>query len=189
VRTLRRKTPRENDTDGGGAETETTEADLSEPIEVPGDAECPVCNMIPAEYPEWNAQLVHENGHRAFFDTSGCLAAYKSDIDRFGGPESGLEAAWVTGFETGEFIEASEAFFVRVTDPDHVDDVMMRNPTPFSDRSDAEAFVDEFEEYDEDDIITFDEFDQDLAMLYRERFIEGDGGMDGDMGDGEMDGD
>ncbi|WP_220132451.1 nitrous oxide reductase accessory protein NosL [Natronomonas sp. LN261] len=154
------------------------EASLGDPVEFPEDAECPVCNMMPAEYPAWNAQLAHENGDRAFFDTSGCLAAYVAYTDRFGGPDSTLQTAWVTGFETGELLPASDAYFVRVTDPDHVDDVMMRNPTPFADRSDAEAFVEEFDVYGDEDIITFDEFDEDLATFYREDYVEGDGGMD-----------
>ncbi len=62
--------------------------------------------------------------------------------------------------------------FVRVTDPDHVDDIMMRNPTPFADRSDAESFVDEYDEYDEDDILEFESFDRELAEYYRGRFFE-----------------
>jgi hypothetical protein len=178
--------------DSGGNETEdaNAEADLSEPVAFPEDVSCPVCNMMPAEYPAWNAQLAHTNGDRAFFDTSGCLAAYTAYTDRFDGPDADLEAAWVTGFETGDLLRASDAFFVRVTDPDHVDDVMMRNPTPFADRGDAEAFVEEFDAYGDGDIITFEDFDKDLATFYRERFVEGDGGMDGDMdmSDGEMDG-
>ncbi|TKR27747.1 nitrous oxide reductase accessory protein NosL [Natronomonas salsuginis] len=161
------------------------EANLGKPVAFPEDVSCPVCNMMPAEYPKWNAQLAHTNGDRAFFDTSGCLAAYTAYTDRFGGPDADLEAAWVTGFETGDLLRASDAYFVRVTDPDHVDDVMMRNPTPFADRGDAEAFVEEFDAYGDGDIITFEDFDKDLAMFYRERFIQGDGGMDGDM---DMDG-
>ena len=172
--------------DDGGEETGDAngEAALGEPVAFPEDVSCPVCNMMPAEYPAWNAQLAHTNGDRAFFDTSGCLAAYTAYTDRFDGPDADLEAAWVTGFETGDLLRASDAFFVRVTDPDHVDDVMMRNPTPFADRGDAEAFVEEFDAYGEEDIITFEDFDRDLATFYRERFIEGDGEMDGDM---EMD--
>jgi len=179
------ETPAEDGSDGDGTETpaDDAEASLGDPVEFPEDAECPVCNMMPAEHPEWNAQLAHENGDRAFFDTSGCLAAYVAYTDRFGGPDSTLRTAWVTGFETGELLPASDAYFVRVTDPDHVDDVMMRNPTPFADRSDAEAFVEEFDAYGDEDIITFDEFDEDLATFYRKDYVEGDGGMDGmDMG-------
>jgi len=48
---------------------------------------------------------------------------------------------------------------------------MMMNPTPFEDRADAEAFVGEFEKYDESDIIGFEDFDMDLATLYREKFL------------------
>lgn len=173
----------DEDADDGGDETGDAngEASLDEPVAFPEDVSCPVCNMIPAEYPPWNAQLAHANGDRAFFDTSGCLAAYTAYTDRFSGPDAELEAAWVTGFETGDLLRASDAYFVRVSNPDHVDDVMMRNPTPFASRGDAKAFVEQFDEYGDEDIITFGDFDQELAMFYRERFIEGDGGMDGDM--------
>lgn len=163
-----------DDEDGDPA----AEQRLDEPVEFPPEHACPVCNMIPAEHPEWNTQLVHSDGTREFFDTTGCLAAYVTHTDRFGGPDSPVENAWVTGVETGELIDASEAVFVRVTDSDHVDDIMRMNPTPFADRADAEAFIEQFDEYDGDDLITFEDFDGELAMLYRERFLE-----DGDMDD------
>jgi copper chaperone NosL len=139
---------------------------------VPEDEECAVCGMMPAEHPEWNAQLVHEDETRTHFCSSGCLAAYTVDPQRFDGPDSEIATAWATGYETGELVAAADASFVRVTNPDHVDDIMMMNPTPFADRSDAEAFVGQFDSYDETDIITYDEFDRDLAELYRAEFFD-----------------
>lgn len=158
------------DTDEGGDDA-SPETSLNEPVAFPEDAECPVCGMMPADHSKWNAQLVHEDEHREFFDTSGCLAAYVAYTDRFGGPDSELAASWVTGFETGELIDATDAFFVRVSDPKHVDDIMGMNPTPFAERSDAEAFIDEFEEYSEEDIIRFSDFDKELAEFYRGQLI------------------
>lgn len=170
-----------SDHESDDGDTNSSETSLEDPVEYPADATCPVCNMVPAEYPAWNAQLAHENGDRVFFDSSGCLAAYVAYPDRFDAPDSALDMAWVTGFETGVLLDASEAHFVRVNDPDHVDDVMRMNPTPFADRADAKAFVDEYETYDEDDIIGFDEFDRELAELYRARFLDDEnGGMNHD---------
>ena len=158
------------DDEQGGNDDE--QSGLDEPVSVPDDRSCAICNMAPEEYPEWNAQLAHEDGSREFFCSAGCLSAYYPDPERFDGPDSSIVTAWVTDFETGELFDASAGYFVRVTDPDHVDDIMMMNPTPFADRDDAEAFTEEFDEYDEDDIITIEEFDHELARFYRSRFFE-----------------
>ncbi|MFW5974122.1 MAG: nitrous oxide reductase accessory protein NosL [Natrialbaceae archaeon] len=166
----------DEEADGDGTDPDGTDEDdgteqLDQPADVPEEEPCAVCEMIAAEYPDWNAQLVHEDEERAFFCSSGCLSAYYADPTAFDGPDSPVANAWVTGFESGELLDAEEAHFVRVTDADDVDDVMMMNPTPFENREDAEAFVGEFEKYDEEDIIGFEDFDMDLAMLYREKFL------------------
>ena len=160
--------PDESDGADGDGGTEQLDA----PVEVPDEEPCAVCNMVAAEYPDWNAQLVHEDEERAFFCSSGCLSAYYADPTVFDGPDSPVAGAWVTGYESGELVDAAEAHFVRVTDADDVDDIMMMNPTPFANREDAEAFVGEFEKYGEEDIIGFEDFDMDLAMLYRAKFFE-----------------
>ncbi|MFP8891206.1 nitrous oxide reductase accessory protein NosL [Natrialbaceae archaeon A-CW2] len=164
-----------NDDDGPG-----DDADIEEAVEFPAERACAVCSMVTEEYPDWNAQLVHEDGTREFFCSAGCMAAYYAAPEAFDGPDVAVANVWVTEYETGELIDASEAVFVRVSHSDHVDDIMMKNPTPFAERSDAEAFIDEFDEYDEDDIITLEDFDMDLATFYRGRFFESSD--DGDTG-------
>jgi nitrous oxide reductase accessory protein NosL len=165
-----------DDQDETGEDTDGGTVPLDQSTEFPEGEECAVCNMIAAEYPEWNAQLAHEDETRTYFCSSGCMSAYYVEPGRFGGPDSPIAAVWVTDYETGELIDASSAYFVRVTDSDHVDDVMKMNPAPFAERADAEAFVEEFEEYGEEDIITLEEFDRELAMQYRGQFFEDDGG-------------
>ena len=167
------------DTETDDTETEETDGNgdeelesLDQPTEFPEGEECAVCNMITAEYPEWNAQLAHENETRTYFCSSGCMSAYYVAPGEFGGPESSIASVWVTDYGTGELIDASEAYFVRVSDSDHVDDVMMMNPAPFSDRADAEAFVDEFDAYSDEDIIRLEDFDMELATQYRAKFFE-----------------
>jgi len=180
------------DADTGGADNQSDSgedvddgqqpAQLDSPTEFPDGQECAVCNMVTPEYPEWNAQLVKEDGTRVYFCSSGCLLAYTVDPEHFGGDNSEIANVWVTDYETGDLINGQESYYVRVQDSNHVDDIMMKNPTPFADLDDAEAFVDElnneFEaQYDKDtDIITFSEFDMELAMFYRDQFFEdGDG--------------
>lgn len=161
--------------DDGDSDTTTDDEDtvsLDEPTEFPEGEECAVCNMIASDHPEWNAQLAHEDETRAYFCSSGCFLAHYVDPGRFDGPDAAIEAGWVTGYETGELLAAEEASFVRVTDSDHVDDIMMMNPTPFADRTDAERFVAEFDEYSDADIIGVDAFDVELAKLYRGRFFD-----------------
>ncbi|APW98761.1 hypothetical protein CHINAEXTREME_13630 [Halobiforma lacisalsi AJ5] len=151
---------------------------VEEAVAFPEGRECTVCNMIVADHPDWNAQLVHEDGHREFFCSTGCLAAYYAVPETFDGPETEIEGVWVTDYESGDLVDASDASFVRVSDPDHVDDVMTRNPTPFADRDEAESFVGEFDAYDEDDILELSAFDRDLAEYYRGNLLEGNDGGD-----------
>ncbi|WP_205738808.1 nitrous oxide reductase accessory protein NosL [Halonotius aquaticus] len=167
-----------NTTDGEAADDETA----TQPAAIPADANCEVCNMVAADYPAWNAQLTHDTGDNAYFCSSGCLAAYIAEPSRFGGPKASIDTAWVTEYETESFLQASEAFFVRVANPDHVDDVMMKNPTPFATREDAVAFTESFDAYGEDDILRFSDFDMELATFYRGKFFKDDESMNSSEG-------
>ncbi len=164
-----------DDANGDADENGDDDAEFEQAADFPDERECAVCSMVAGEYSDWNAQLIHEDGHREYFCSSGCMAAYYGAPEEFSGPDSEIEGVWVTEYETGELIDGTEAYFVEVTDEDHVDDIMMRNPTPFADREDAEAFVDEFEEYDDEDIITLESFDRELGEFYRGRFFDDDG--------------
>ena len=165
--------------DGNTTDDEATNDETAtQPAAIPGDANCEVCNMVAADYPAWNAQLTHDTGDDAYFCSSGCLAAYTADPPRFDGPDAAIDTAWVTEYETESFIQASEAFFVRVRDPDHVDDIMMKNPTPFASREDAVAFTESFDAYDDGDILRFSDFDMELARVYRGRFFADEGETD-----------
>lgn len=167
--------PEDDDTDNGEDDGTEDEDELDvEPAEFPEDRECAVCSMVAAEYPDWNAQLVHDDEHREYFCTSGCMSAYYVDPERFDGSDAEIVGVWVTEYENRDLVDAADVYFVRVTDTDHVDDPMRRNPTPFADRESAVAFTEDFDEYDDDDVLTLDDFDLDLATLYRQRAFEDD---------------
>ena len=160
------------------ADDDQQAAQLDSPAEFPDGEGCAVCNMDTSKHSKWNAQLVGTDGTRVYFCSSGCMSAYTADPERFGGTDEDIENVWVTDYETGDLIDGQESYYVRVTDSNHVNDIMMKNPTPFAERTDAEAFIDELnDEFDADykhdtDIITFDEFDMELAMFYRKKFFE-----------------
>lgn len=160
-------------------ETEDGVEQLDQPTEFPEGEECAVCNMITSDHPDWNSQLAHEDETRTYFCSSGCMSAYYADPGEFDGPDSPVANVWVTDFESGELFDAEEASFVKITSSDHVDDIMMMNPTPFMDRTDAVSFVEGFDEYTEEDIIELADFDMELAKLYRGKFFED--GEDGDQ--------
>jgi nitrous oxide reductase accessory protein NosL len=154
--------------------TSTVAAAPTEPASVPADAACAVCNMVPANFPDYNAQLTVEGDGRVFFCSSGCLGAYYVDPGHFGPSHAGATFAgiWVHDHETTELIDATTAWFVRETNAERVDDPMQRNPLPFGDRADAETYVTEYDDLSEEDILELSDFDMDLATLYRGRFFE-----------------
>ncbi|TYL40505.1 hypothetical protein CV102_02750 [Natronococcus pandeyae] len=142
-----------------------------DPLEFSQDQSCVVCAMTPTDYPDWHSQLVHETEERAIFCSPGCMSAYLAAP----AVDSEIVGAWTVDFETGELIDATEAYFVIVTDDSDVDEVMSLNPRPFAERDDAVAYLDEWdsEELTEDDIVEFEEIDADIASIYREgRFPE-----------------
>ena len=154
--------------DGGPA----ADGALDEPASIPSDAACPVCQMVPADYPDWNAQAVHEDGQRAFFDTSGCMLAYYVEPGEFADADAPVAGVWVTDFETRETIDGLTAHYALETDPGRVDDPMMVNPAPFADRADAVAYVDAVDYLTTDDVVGVEAFDRELAERYRGRFLE-----------------
>lgn len=143
-----------------------------EPTDVPPDANCAVCNMVPAEYPDWNAQLVHEDSERAYFCTPGCLATYYVVPEQFAATDAPITGAWVNDFETRELIDAFQARFVLETEPDRVEDPMQLNPLPFADEADATAYVEQYDDLDDGDVVSIDEFDRDIAELYRAQLLD-----------------
>ena len=154
-------------------ETETpTEAPQAEPVEVPADASCPVCGMNAADFPDWNAQVLHEDDERAFFCTAGCATTYYAVPEPFAATDAAIAGLWVTDVETRELIDGFEAHYALETNSERLDDPMMKNPAPFADRDDAVAYVDEVEYLSTDDIVELSAFDRNLAEQYRARFLE-----------------
>jgi hypothetical protein len=143
-------------------------------VDIPDDASCAVCGMAAGKpkFSDWNAQAVHEDERRAYFCTSGCATTYYAVPDQFAETDAVIAGLWVTGFESGEFVDATAASFALETDSDRVDDPMRLNPAPFADRAEAVEYVDAVEYLSEDDIVELSAFDRDLAERYRKMHLE-----------------
>ncbi|XGI84317.1 nitrous oxide reductase accessory protein NosL [Halorutilales archaeon Cl-col2-1] len=157
------------------AESEVEATPITESVDVPDDAECTVCGMKAAKFPDWNAQASHENGDRDFFCSPGCMTTYYATPETFndGKTQDDIVGVWAHDFETKDLIDARLADYVLVTNADRVDDPMMKNPLPFSNPDDATAYIDEYDDLSEDDIIPLTSFDMSLAETYRKKFVTG----------------
>jgi nitrous oxide reductase accessory protein NosL len=153
-----------------GADT----ASLSEPVEPAEDDECGVCKMMPAKYPDYNAQLTVEAGDRVHFCSSGCMAAYYVDPGQFESAHEGASfvGVWAHDHATKELVDATTAWFVKEMNADRVDDPMMKNPLPFAAEADAQAYVEEYDDLTTEDVLRLDDFDLELAKQYRGKFFE-----------------
>lgn len=138
-------------------------------VSIPADAECAVCSMKPANFPDVNSQLSFADGERKFFCSPGCLTAFYGDPDNFvsGRDTNGIVGVWDHDYGTKEMIDADHASYVLETDGDRVDLPMKMNPVPFDLEADAVEYVDQYDDLTEDEIVSLLEFDRELAERYR----------------------
>lgn len=163
-------TPTETPTETATPEP-TEQAALTEPVEPTDEDRCAVCNMMPAKYPDWNAQLTLElgAGTRAHFCSPGCLTAFVATPGEFveGATRDQLVGAWAHDVETTALVDATAADWVLELNADRIDAPMMANPLPFGDEADAQAYVDQYADRTAHDIVGFDTFDVALASHFR----------------------
>lgn len=146
--------------------------DTAQAVAVPADARCAVCDMMAANFPEWNAQTVHTDDTREFFCSTGCATTYYAATDDFAETDADIAALWVRDVNSTDLVDGMEAYYALETDSDRLGDPMRLNPAGFATREDAVAYVDEVEYLSEDDIVELSAFDRDLASQYRGRFLE-----------------
>ncbi len=156
--------------------------ELGEPTAFPDDRQCAVCSMIAAEYPDWNGQLVHGDGHREYFCSTGCLVAYVFAPAKFtaGDPEEPIEGIWATEFSTGDLVDVTEGHLVYEQDRERQAFPMpMGSPLAFAEHEDALAYVDEHDDLEADEhLLTLADVDREVAEFYRAPRLEeeADGG-------------
>lgn len=89
--------------------------DMLDPKPIPANARCPVCGMYPARNPRWAAQTLFKDGAAHFFDSPVDQFAFLQKVDRHDRRYTldDVAVSFVSDFETGLWIEARSAFFVR----------------------------------------------------------------------------
>lgn len=150
-----------------------TDAALS-PLAVPEDANCAVCNMMPAKFPEYNAQLQYDSADAKFFCSNGCLASFAAVPEHFDEAyaDASIAAAFVHDHDTTDWIDGLAASYVLEMDSDRVDDPMRINPLAFDTEADAMAYTEQYDDLTAEDVVGFEAFDRDLAEQYRASFFE-----------------
>jgi copper chaperone NosL len=75
---------------------------------------CPVCGMFVYKYPDWVAQVLWQDGSRAYFDGAKDLCKFYADPSKYlsGKSRAGIVAIWVTDYYTLESIDGSQAYYV-----------------------------------------------------------------------------
>jgi nitrous oxide reductase accessory protein NosL len=150
-----RDEPREPAGEGsGGGGGEDAESPRLEPVEYP-DERCAVDARNVRDHPGWNAQVLHEDGSRAFLCTSGCMGAYYTAPSAFGVSEADVAGLWVTDHGTGETVDGTEAYYIFVGERGLIDMPAGRNPLPFADRGRAEGFTEGFGDLSTGDVERF----------------------------------
>lgn len=114
---------------------------LLAPRKIPSDARCPVCGMYPARTSEWAAQVIFKNGDTHFFDSPLTLFIYLLDPTKYsrGRNSSEIAVSYVTDTSQGQWIKASEAFFV--TGSEVLGPMRAGNFPAFSHIEDAQDFA------------------------------------------------
>jgi copper chaperone NosL len=106
---------------------------------IPKDAKCPVCGMLVAKYPNWNAAISYRDGSSAHFDGPKDLFNYYLNPRKFDPAKKPSEPVSVTvkDYYSLAAIDARQAYFVvgsNVLGP------MGKELIPFAKKSDAEGF-------------------------------------------------
>ncbi len=160
---------------------------------------CPVCNMLTEMYEGWHAQATHADGSRIEFCSLGCAVEYwihpeDHDATDYDGKHDGtiedeLVTIWAPEFTDVDtdpddgssaahpgweaFIDMREGYFVldSRTFQKYTTPMPGGSPVCFAEYDDALAYVDEWDELTEDDIVELEDLaDVEAGKRYRANY-------------------
>lgn len=161
------------ETTGAGGQPPAAEISFppaTEPSEVPGDVQCGICNMHPGGFPDANAQAAYSSEDRTFFCSPGCAVSYLVAHDQLG-EDADVVATWVRDADSTELLSVTEVTWVLNESPDRGPEPM-RNPVPFADEADAAAYVEDWPDLEQSDIVSTDALPEDIPIRYREYYLD-----------------
>lgn len=109
------------------------------PQEITADLACGKCAMFPAQYPQWQAQVVFNDGKMTPFDGGKCMFGFLFTMSESaqGHSTDDIAAVWVREFNTGDWIDGKGAHYVVGSDKMGP---MGKELIPFGDAASAERF-------------------------------------------------
>ncbi|MFZ5774344.1 MAG: nitrous oxide reductase accessory protein NosL [Thermodesulfobacteriota bacterium] len=77
-------------------------------------AACAACGMYPHQYPQWQTQVIFNDGTMAAFDGGKCMFRYLLNMKKFAPDRDPAQVAavWVKDFGTGAWIDGKTAWYV-----------------------------------------------------------------------------
>ena len=102
---------------GSGAAPQSSAADhalKAGPLDIPQNASCGRCGMYPANYPRWQTQVIFTDGSMTPFDGCKCMFnfIFSMELQGQGHKSEDIAAVFVKDFNTGEWLNARDAYFV-----------------------------------------------------------------------------
>ncbi len=110
------------------------------PRKIGKDVTCPVCNMFPALYPKFQAQVIFTDGSYAAFDGCRDMFRFLLEMGKYDKKHTRNDVAkiWVKGFDTGNWLDARKAHYIVGS---NVMGPMGKEVIPFADHEKAMAFM------------------------------------------------
>lgn len=91
----------------------SAQAEGSQPPAITDTLQCGNCGMYPAKFPQWQCQIVMNNGQTVAFDGMKCLCKYRFKL--LSGDEKKAElikTMWVKDYQSGQWLQAEDATIV-----------------------------------------------------------------------------
>jgi len=109
------------------------------PMDIPADVTCGKCGMYPAKYPQWQSQIIFNDGSMTSFDGCKCMFNFLYGMEKFDKTHSrdDVSVAWVKDFNSGTWINAVDAYFVVGS---NMMGPMGKELVPFADQASAMKF-------------------------------------------------
>lgn len=114
-------------------------ATSTDPQVIPDNLSCGKCGMFPASYPQWQSQIIFNDGGMNAFDGCKCMFGYMFNMGEYNKAhqQNDIAKIWVRDFNSGEWIDAKTAHFVIGSD---VMGPMGKELIPFQDQQAADSF-------------------------------------------------
>ena len=109
------------------------------PQVITDDTTCAKCGMFPARYPQWQTQIIFNDGSMNAFDGCKCMFGFINNMSKFDSAHNKDDIAkiLVRDFNSGEWVDATAANFVIGSSEMGP---MGKELIPFQKQADAESF-------------------------------------------------